>query len=282
MWDIMLLRNTLSLIVGASSLAAMCLFSLDAKAGALDACGDIFVEAGANCEVLVEGGCKAECEPPAFTAVCAAEGTVSCEGECNVDADVECAASCQGSCEAECNVDPATFDCHGTCEGNCSADCSARCDGSADRAECEGSCQATCSGECDASCTLEPGQADCTAQCMGSCSGECRADINMNCQVDCQSDLYVECKADFQGSCEVQCENPSGAIFCDGQFIETSNIDTCVDALRDLLNANVEVHAEASGSASLSCAVEDEPARGGAAMLGFGLLCLAGLARRRA
>jgi hypothetical protein len=120
---------------------------------------------------------------------------------------------------------------------------------------------------------------------MGSCSGECRADVNMDCQIDCQSDLYAECKVDFQGGCETQCESPSGAIFCDGQFIETSNIDNCVDALRDLLNASVEFEAEASGSASVSCAVTDEPAgpagRGAGALLGFGLLCLAGLSRRR-
>jgi hypothetical protein len=276
-----MLRNTISLFIGASSLAAVCLFSLDAEAGALDACGDIFVEAGANCEVLTEGGCKVECEAPAFTAVCAAEGSIMCGGQCNVEADVGCTGSCQGSCEAQCEVDPGTFDCRGTCEGNCSADCSAQCDGSANRAECEGSCKATCSGECDASCTLEPGEADCVSQCMGCCTGECRAEINMDCQVGCQSDLYVECKADFKGSCDAQCETPSGAIFCDGQFIETSNIDNCVDALRDLLNASVEFEAEASGSASFSCAVTDAP-KGGAALLGFALLCLAGIARRRA
>ncbi len=276
------MRTTSSLIHAmfmASSLVATCLVSLDARAGALDACGDIFVEAGANCEVLVEGGCKAQCEPAAFTAVCAAEGALGCGGECNVDADVGCTGQCQTSCEAECNIEPATFDCRGTCEGSCSADCSARCDASSNRSECEASCRSTCSAECDASCNVEPGQADCAAQCMGSCEGQCRADVNMNCQIDCQSDLYVECRADFQGGCEVQCEQPEGAIFCEGQFIETSNIDNCVDALRNLLNAEVEFHAEASGSASFSCAVTDEPTRGEAALLGFGLLCLAAAAR---
>lgn len=276
-----MIRNTISLIIGATSLAAACLFSFDANAGALDACGDIFVDAGANCEVLVEGGCKAECQPDAFTAVCASEGSLSCSGQCNVAADVGCTGTCQTSCEAECNVDPATFDCRGACEGNCSADCTAQCDASSNRAECEGSCKATCSAECDGSCTLEPGEADCTAQCMGSCNGECRADVNMDCQIGCQGDLYVECRVDFQDACEVQCESPSGAIFCEGQFIETSNIDNCVAALRDLLNASVHVEAEASGSASFTCAVTDEPDRGGAALLGFGLLCVAGIARRR-
>lgn len=274
-------HNISSFLIGASSLVALSLFSVDAHAGSLAACGNIFVEAGANCEVLVEGGCKAQCEPVAFTAACAAEGALSCSGECNVQADVECTGSCQTSCEAECNVDPATFDCRGTCEGNCSADCSARCDAASNRAECEGSCKSTCSAECDASCTVEPGEADCVAQCMGCCTGECQADINMDCQIGCQGELYVECKADFQGGCETQCESPSGAIFCDGQFIEVSNVDSCVNALRDLLNAEVSIEAEASASASISCAVDDEPMRGGGALLGIGLLCLASLARRR-
>lgn len=274
-------RNTWSLFIGASSLAAMSLFSFDAKAGALDACGDIFVDAGANCEVLAEGGCVVQCEGDSLTSVCAAEGALSCAGECNVEADVGCTGSCQGSCEAECEVDPGSFDCRGTCDASCSADCSAQCNGSANRAECEGSCKSTCAAECDASCTLEPGEADCAAQCQGSCEGQCRADVNMDCQIGCQGSLYVQCKSDFQATCEAQCEAPSGAIFCEGQFIETSNVDDCVEALRNLLNASVEFHAEASGSASFSCAVVDEPARGGVALLGFGLLCLAGIAGRR-
>lgn len=274
-------RNTVSWLVGASSLAAACLFSFSAQAGALDACGDIFVEAGADCEVIAEGGCTVECEGDSLTSVCAAEGALSCGGECNLDADVECTGSCQTSCMAECEVEPATFDCRGSCEASCSGDCSARCDGASNRAECEGSCKSTCAAECDASCTVEPGEADCAAQCEGSCEGRCSADVNMDCQIGCQGELYVQCKTDFQATCEAQCEAPSGAIFCEGQFIEASNVDDCVDALRNLLNAKVEFHAEASASASVTCAVADEPGRGGAALLGFGLLCLAGLAWRR-
>ncbi|PRP94272.1 hypothetical protein ENSA7_78090 [Enhygromyxa salina] len=275
----MIMRNSLSFLASAATLAFISLYSSNADAGRLDACGDIFVEAGANCEVLVEGGCLAECEPVAFTASCAAEGSISCQGECNIDADVECTASCQGSCEAECEVDPGTFDCKASCEGNCSADCSAACASDSNSAECQASCKATCGAECDASCTIEPGQADCMAQCQGCCGGECRAQVNMDCQIGCQSDLYVECKADLQGGCEVQCEKPEGAIFCDGQFVDVGNVQSCANALRDLLDIEVEFQAEAS--ASLSCAVTDDPARGGAALMGFGLLCLAGLGRRR-
>lgn len=275
------IQSSLSLLLGAGALAAVSLFSLDARAGGLDACGDIFVEAGANCEILFEGGCAVQCEPPAFTAVCAAEGAITCGGQCNLDADVECTGSCQASCEAECEVDPATFDCRASCEGSCSGDCSARCDASSNRAECEASCQSTCSAECDASCTLDPGEADCVAQCQGCCTGECRADINLDCQIGCQSDLYIDCKASFQGGCEAQCEQPEGAIFCDGQFIEVSSVANCVAALQDLLDIEFEAEASGSASATLNCSVSDEPMRGAGALIGFGLLCLAGIARRR-
>lgn len=274
----MLMRNTLSFLIGAAALAAISLHSPHAEAGALDACGDVFVEAGANCEVLVEGGCTAQCEPVAFTASCAVEGSLSCQGQCNVQADVACTTGCQGSCEQECEIDPAAFDCRASCEGSCSADCSADCAADSNSAECEASCKSTCAAECDVGCNVDASQTDCVAQCQGCCAGECTAQINMNCQIGCQSDLYVDCKADLQGGCETQCEAPEGAIFCDGQFIDVSNIDNCAAALLDALNVDVEFEAEAS--ASLSCAVTDEPVRGGAALLGFGLLCLVGLGVR--
>jgi MYXO-CTERM domain-containing protein len=267
-------------IVGAAALAGLSLYAPQAHASSLKDCGNVFVKSDASCEVLVEGGCVAQCKPAAFTAVCAVEGALGCKGNCNLDANVECTTNCQGTCEADCNVNPAAFDCRASCEGNCAADCSGRCSASSNRAECESSCEATCSLECDANCDLQPGEADCAAQCNGCCGGECQAQINMDCQIACQSDLYVDCKADLQGGCETQCSKPEGALFCDGQYIRANNLDSCVAALRDLLDIDVQFQASASASATLSCSVEDEPLRGGAALLGFGLLCLVGLRRR--
>jgi MYXO-CTERM domain-containing protein len=275
------MMKTLSILSFSAALSAALLFAPEAKAGGLDACGDIFVEAEANCEVVVDGGCTAQCEPVAFNASCAAEGAIGCRGDCNLDVEATCTASCQTTCETDCNVDPGAFDCRASCEGNCSGQCSSRCSADANSAECQASCESTCSLECGASCEVTPPQADCTAQCEGSCGGKCSAEVNLDCQIDCQSDLYVECKADLQGGCEAQCETPEGALFCDGQFIEVSNIDACANALRDLLNAEVEFHAEAEGSASFSCSVADEPSRGGWGLLGFGAMCLLALGRRR-
>ena len=274
------MRHPLSYLVGAAALAGTFMLAPDAQAIGLDACGDIFVDAGANCEVLVEGGCRAQCEPFAFNASCAVEGALGCSGSCDIEADVGCTGSCEGSCQAECEADPGSFDCRASCEGNCSADCSARCSASNDRAECEASCEATCGLECEASCDIDAPSVDCEAQCQACCTGECRADINMDCQIDCQADLYVDCKAELEGGCEAQCERPQGALFCDGQFINVASIDDCIDALRDLLNIEVEFEASASFSASF-CTISDDPVRGGGALLGFGLLCLLATVRRR-
>ena len=84
------MRNTWSFLAGAAALTAVSSFSPLAHAGGLAACGDIFIDAGAACEVLVEGGCTAKCEPPAFTAACAVENTLQCGAECSVDADDAC------------------------------------------------------------------------------------------------------------------------------------------------------------------------------------------------
>jgi len=270
-----------SIVSSALCFIAISAFASEARAGTLDACGDIFINAGAQCEVLTSGGCEANCTPPAMTAVCAAEGYASCDGECNASVDASCTAECQGSCVADCEIEAGEFDCGAHCDARCSGECEARCEGAADGAECRASCQATCGAECSASCEATPPSAACETKCEASCQGGCQAEANLDCQVDCQADFYAECKADFQGGCEVQCQQPQGALFCNGQFISTSSLDSCIDALRNALDANVEVSAEAEASASLSCAVSPEQRPGAPAFLGLGLLCLAAICGRR-
>ena len=67
-----------------------------AQAG-IGACGNIHVEAEAECEVLVGAACEAECVPVSFQAQCAADLYVGCEGECNADFEASCYASWRGA-----------------------------------------------------------------------------------------------------------------------------------------------------------------------------------------
>ncbi len=291
---------TIPAMVGALALAAPLLTASDAHAG-LAACGDISVEASAECSLEVEGGCTARCEPINFKAACSAEGYASCDGMCDLPS-VMCDASCEGSCMAECDVDPGNFDCSANCEGSCmggcEANCMGKCEGEADRASCEGSCMAscdaTCSGECEASCEGTPPMAECSGQCQASCQGSCTADTNFDCQIDCQAMLEVSCSASLQGGCEAECSKPEGALFCDSQYVDHGgNLQECLDALKAELNIEVM----ASGSASCeggSCQAEGEVSVSGCAVsptssssaplsAGFALTALAGLfvGRRR-
>lgn len=215
-----------------------------AQAGELDACGDFFFDPGGDvsCEVVVSGGCDVACEPISFEVECAAELYVGCEGGCDVEIDAGCSVDCEAGCEASCSG--GEFDCQASCEGNCSADCDARCASGEAGGECRASCQANCSGSCSASCDVEA--PDCMAECSASCQGECHAEANAECQIDCQAEGYIDCKADLQGGCEVACESPEGAVFCDGQWINTDDFDACIEAIQEAFDIEVEGYAEAS------------------------------------
>lgn len=254
-------RSFAQLLALAFVAAAPVLVPNTASAG-LEACGNMDLTSSARCEVLVEGGCEAQCEPVSFTASCAADLSVKCDGGCNAEVDVSCTASCQGTCEAECEVDPGRFDCSASCKLDCNANCDGACAASANKAECRASCEATCSGDCNARCDISAPEADCKAQCQGCCTGSCEAKANLSCQIDCQAEGYAECKADLQGGCEVQCREPEGALFCDGQFVEASNVDTCAAAIEAALNIEVEGNAECDGT---TCSAEGSISTGSCA-----------------
>ncbi len=248
------MRPALRLIFAAGALTAATFATQTASAASLDACGDIFIEGSGSltCEVYVDPGeCKVQCTPISFEAECAAELKVGCDGMCNATVDVGCTGTCQGTCEAECNG--GSFDCNAYCEGNCTADCSGKCSAAGNKGECQASCEATCQGECNAGCTANP--PDCTANCQGCCTGECKAEANIDCQIDCQASGYVDCKASLQGGCEGACDAPEGALFCDGQFISTSNVESCVAALEDAFNITVTYYANAECSGN-TCKAE--------------------------
>ena len=258
-----------------------------------ESCGHINVSVDAKCQVETSGGCTASCTPISFEAACAGKLKVSCDGSCNASASVDCTGSCTGSCQASCATNPGTFDCSASCKGTCEADCSGKCSSSGNQSECEASCKASCGGSCDAKCTGTPPSATCEAKCSASCSGSCTAKANVDCQVDCQAKGYVSCKADFEGGCKAKCTTPSGALFCDGQFVDTGdNLQNCVDALDAYLKEHVKASAsaECSGNecsaeakASATCAsVPGDPGRSsGLWLLGVvGAVVAAGVRRR--
>jgi MYXO-CTERM domain-containing protein len=271
-----------------SALAVPTTMTTQAEAANIDACGDINVEANAQCEVKVGVDCKAECEPVNFTASCYAD----CSGsECTVQASAMCTGSCEADCSGQCMANPGNFDCNASCTGQCEANCQGECSSSNDQATCQGSCEATCEGECSASCEGTPPSASCDAKCSASCEGECSAEANIDCQIDCQAG----CTAELTGGCELECDKPEGALFCDGQYIDHGgNLEECIAALESLLEINVDVSAqgsasceggscEAEGKVSAGCAMAPAPQQDSSAwwLLGAAGLALGVMRRRR-
>jgi MYXO-CTERM domain-containing protein len=281
---------TTAALAAALSLAAQ---PRRAHAG-IEACGDIYVEASAECELIPPGAeCDVQCTPLSVQATCSAELYVSCAGECNGTATVECTGACDADCHAECDVDPGMYECSAECQTSCEADCSGSCAAGDAGAECRASCQATCSGHCDASCEGTPPSADCDAKCEARCEGSCTAEANFSCQISCQSEGFADCTVDAQGSCTAHCDTEEGALFCNGEYVDYGdNLDACVQALKDLLNIEVEGYAmaechdntcEAEAGGSVGCQIGDTSgAPGLLALLGLTLLGFGAPRRRRA
>lgn len=213
----------------------------------LEACGDIDVRGDARCELVAQGGCTARCEPVTLRAACAAKLTAQCSGECSARATADCTGSCTADCRGRCEANGGQLDCQGSCTGSCDADCNGRCGSSSDGETCRASCRANCTAKCDAKCSATPPTATCEGKCEASCSGSCDAKASAECQVDCQAKLQASCTAELEGGCRARCEKPEGALFCDGQFVDTGDVQRCIDALRAVLNVQV------SGSASGEC-----------------------------
>jgi MYXO-CTERM domain-containing protein len=241
----------LGLLVGLLN-AASSLLAGGVEAQSLDACSNIHVEAGANCEVRPpKANCEAMCTPISVQAACAAEAYVNCDAMCDIDIQAGCTATCQAGCTGSCTGSPGSFDCEAYCQGDCSASCTGKC-GSGD-SRCAASCEATCTGDCNASCEIQRPMLDCQADCNASCQGSCEAKANIDCQAQCQSKFYVDCEVDLQGGCEVDCKTEKGALFCDGAYVRTTNLDECVEALKNRFKVKVTYYSSSTGEAMSMC-----------------------------
>ena len=281
-------------LLGAAGFTAALLIPSLAHAG-LDACGDIHVEAEAECELQTSGGCQTTCEELDFEAACSADLYAECQGECSAEVEVDCQADCQADCTGSCEVEPGSYECGANCYASCEGTCEAECQAGDNQAECRASCEATCSGSCDASCEGTPPEATCDAKCEASCEGSCQGEANAQCQIDCQAGGYVDCKADLQIKCETQCEEFDGALVCDGQYVDHGgNLEECVAALEAALNIEVEGYAdgecgdgscEGEAGGSISCGSTVAPIDGydrkTAVLAGLLVLGLWGAGRRR-
>lgn len=270
---------TRALVIGLAALPVL-LFSQLALAQ-VNPCGKFDLSNGIDCHVEVEAGCTASCTPLKFEA--------GCEGGCTADVQMDCTGGCEEQCLLEC--DPAHLDCVAGCHTECEQPCIAQCQTDHPDEDCPTVCKASCNTDCEAACGVTP--SDCLEHCHECCTGACTTSANLDCNISCYAEL--------EGSCTAQCDAPSGALFCNGQYIGASDVDACIQYLMEQ-GIDVDVSAQASGTCDLSgcegtgtasgfgCSAAGEPGAGagttfgalvGAALLGVGAAAHARRKRRR-
>jgi hypothetical protein len=211
--------------IGTLAIAAF-LLSPNARAD-MGVCGAL---ASGSCSFVVGGGCTAQCEPLNMTATCG----VTCSGQCTATASTECSSTCDTSCLQSCT--PGATHCKEHCEGDCHSHCESDCTDS----NCQGECDGACTGHCSEKCVQDP--PDCQTLCQTSCDGSCEVQANLSCYLDCEA----SCTVDMTGGCQTDCQEPYGALFCDGQYVEITNYSDCA--------ASFGFSAQASASVGCSMA----------------------------
>jgi len=262
-----------------SALVAGLVLSLPGEALAgMPECGDVRVDADADCEVELGDACGSSCGQPVYTQVCSTQQYDRCRSSCTIPPDPACTEACTASCDERCAAGIEIV-CHDNCFPECTTACTALCDTAVDTIQCRAACEATCDGECDHQCSMLPDDATCVTHCIECCGGSCVAAANMGCQLDCQTQTWAQCETEVRGGCEAACED-EGALFCDGQLVASgSEAMACADALTRqgiAVDAEGDVHAF---DPPLGCGCRREP--GGHPWASLGLLGLLGLRGRR-
>lgn len=233
-------------------IAAGWLVSAPARAD-LQACGGIFLSADAGCEYRPKKECMTECMTVAVEQSCVAQVYNECETSCTTTATTECENTCTATCVDNCTT-TVTEEEGPSCIDLCLADCDSGggegyCGSSKHRNACGRCAKHTCERRCEEKCGDAEApkkittMTECMPTCTNACTASCSAKVNTQCQVDCQERTYTECEEKMVETCETQCEDKGGAIFCDGQFLNATNVNSCADELSLKLDIDVDIDA---------------------------------------
>jgi hypothetical protein len=189
--------------------------------GDVHKCGGLIPTQDQICTVDSSANCSAECAPAAFVA--------QCGSFCTLDATnvppAACATDCTTTCTAACG---AGFDCVTHCNAGCATECDTECVGATDVAACTATCKAACAGECNRACLAVIGSTDCNTGCAASCDGLCQFQANSAIETACMPNCTNG--TEISGSCTFNCAN-GGALFCDGQYLDATELGACSDYL---------------------------------------------------
>lgn len=242
-------------ITSALSVSALLLgFSLlpsTAHAKALDKCGGIFLSASSACEFKPVQECKTTCSTTSVEQVCAQKTYTMCGASCTTTDTTACTTTHADSCSKECDSISTKSShevCTSECGSNCTSDAVSKGHFGGDSDKCGKNCSHDCDSQCD-TCSSTDQTTDCMTKCMSVTDHECTEEVNRDCVLSCQTDNYTSCETDTVNTCNTTCQDKGGALFCDGQFLEASNLQDCADQLAAEFSFNIDVTAQVAVTA---------------------------------
>ena len=235
-----------------------------ARADLLSACGNIDIDSSAQCSLVTQTDCTTTCAPQQCEQACRqpssnSSATASAPRQptqvCTTSCTADCATSCAGSWPTDVRLHHRLHDAvpvrvldvvlgqrHGV-RGRGSASASASVD-----------CQASCSSCCDDKCNTQ-----CVA--VSHDSGlqyEVQRGLQRLVHGDRQRDvsgpvpgeqLRPVSQRSLQPVHLTQCQSSTGAIVCNGSYVEADDVQQCID---DALNGVLSVQINATGSCSMT------------------------------
>ena len=280
-----------------ASVPFVVLFAAPAVATAqteLPSCGGVFVSGDANCQFVTRQDCSDHCEVVSVEQSCAAELYSSCETECTTDAGMTCTETCQPVCVEQCTGDPAPASSDDMCHRNRPADCDSKCAGAENGNRCHAACSHTWDRKCGDRCHHDDNAVSCSDKCVTACDGSCVSTSDTTCQINCQTNSFQSCETTTTERCHTECTNRGGAIFCDGQFLNASDLESCASELLDKVSIHVDISAAITATVNAQvdttstaaknktgCSLGTAPPRNSGAWASAALLAGAMLLRRR-
>ncbi|MEI9936565.1 MAG: hypothetical protein WDO69_05005 [Pseudomonadota bacterium] len=272
-------------------LSGVLLLPHTAHAKALDQCGGVYLTADSQCEFKPIQDCQTTCSTTSVEQVCAQKTYSMCTDMCSTTDITSCTKTHSDSCSKECSTITEKSS-HEVCVSECSDSCTSTAESDhhfgGDHGKCEASCSHDCNAKCD-TCSTTDQTTDCETKCMSVTESECTEEVNRDCTLNCQTDNYESCQTDTVNTCNTTCKDKGGALFCDGQFIGTSDLQACANQLADEFNFDIDVTVHAAVTAtenntksSTKCSFSP-PTRGGNGAMALGALAALGvvLSRRR-
>jgi MYXO-CTERM domain-containing protein len=250
-----------SAFTASALLLGLSLLPSTAHAKALDRCGGVFLSASSSCEFKPIQECMTTCAVTSVEQVCAQKTFSMCNASCTLSDVTTCTQTRSDACTKQCET-ISTKSSHEVCTTECTDNCTAHAVSKGkfggDTNRCHNSCLHDCNVRCD-TCSTTDQSTDCTTKCMSVVQNECTEEVTRDCVLTCQTDNYTTCQTETVNTCNTTCQNKGGALFCDGQFIEASDLQACADQLAAefSFNIDVNVHVAVNGNGSVTTTNDD-------------------------